>query len=48
MTEYPLPNNACDPTGQAAPVTGTTSGLGWGFADAISQFLEETRVVLAD
>ena len=36
MPDYPLPNNACDLTGQVALVTGTTSGLGWRFARVLA------------
>ena len=36
MSEYPLPNNACDLSGQTALVTGTTSGLGWRFARVLA------------
>ncbi len=36
MSDYPLPNNACDLTGQVALVTGTTSGLGWRFARVLA------------
>ncbi len=36
MADYPLPNNACDLSGQVALVTGTTSGLGWRFARVLA------------
>ncbi len=36
MSDYPLPNNACDLSGQVALVTGTTSGLGWRFARVLA------------
>ena len=37
MTDYPTPNNAWDLTGQVALVTGTTSGLGWRFAQVLAK-----------
>ncbi len=37
MTDYPLPNNAWELTGQVALVTGTTSGLGWRFAQVLAK-----------
>jgi len=37
MTDYPLPNNSPDLTGQVALVTGATSGLGWRFAQVLAQ-----------
>ena len=37
MTDYPNPNNAWSLTGQVALVTGTTSGLGWRFAQVLSK-----------
>jgi len=37
MTDFPLPNNAWDLTGQVALVTGTTSGLGWRFATVLAK-----------
>ena len=36
MTDYPLPNDSADLTGQVALVTGTTSGLGWRFARVLA------------
>ncbi len=36
MSEYPLPHNSADLTGQVALVTGTTSGLGWRFARVLA------------
>jgi NAD(P)-dependent dehydrogenase (short-subunit alcohol dehydrogenase family) len=33
---FPLPNNACDLSGQVALVTGATSGLGWRFAQTLA------------
>jgi NAD(P)-dependent dehydrogenase (short-subunit alcohol dehydrogenase family) len=36
MTDYPLPYNDCDLSGQVALVTGTTSGLGWRFARVLA------------
>jgi NAD(P)-dependent dehydrogenase (short-subunit alcohol dehydrogenase family) len=36
MTDYPLPNNSCDLSGQVALVTGATSGLGWRFARVLA------------
>jgi NAD(P)-dependent dehydrogenase (short-subunit alcohol dehydrogenase family) len=36
MTEYPLPNNSADLTGQVALVTGASSGLGWRFAQTLA------------
>jgi NAD(P)-dependent dehydrogenase (short-subunit alcohol dehydrogenase family) len=36
MTDYPLPNNAWELSGQVALVTGTTSGLGWRFAQVLA------------
>ncbi len=37
MTDYPTPNNAWDLNGQVALVTGTTSGLGWRFAQVLAK-----------
>jgi NAD(P)-dependent dehydrogenase (short-subunit alcohol dehydrogenase family) len=37
MSSYPIPNNAWDLTGQVALVTGTTSGLGWRFAQVLAK-----------
>ncbi|HIG69846.1 MAG TPA: SDR family NAD(P)-dependent oxidoreductase [Myxococcales bacterium] len=37
MSDFPIPNNACDLTGQTALVTGTTSGLGWRFAAVLAK-----------
>jgi NAD(P)-dependent dehydrogenase (short-subunit alcohol dehydrogenase family) len=37
MTDYPMPNNACELDGQVALVTGTTSGLGWRFAQVLAK-----------
>ncbi len=37
MTDYPIPNNAWDLAGQVALVTGTTSGLGWRFAQVLAK-----------
>ena len=37
MTDYPLPNNAWELSGQVALVTGTTSGLGWRFAQVLAK-----------
>jgi NAD(P)-dependent dehydrogenase (short-subunit alcohol dehydrogenase family) len=37
MTDYPLPNNTCDLSGQVALVTGATSGLGWRFAQVLAK-----------
>jgi len=34
---YPIPNNASDLSGQVALVTGTTSGLGWRFAQVLAK-----------
>lgn len=36
MTDYPLPNNSCDLSGQVALVTGASSGLGWRFARVLA------------
>ncbi|MEE2782894.1 MAG: SDR family NAD(P)-dependent oxidoreductase [Pseudomonadota bacterium] len=36
MADYPIPNISNDLSGRAALVTGTTSGLGWRFAQAIA------------
>ena len=36
MSDYPLPNNACDLSGQVALVTGASSGLGWRFARVLA------------
>jgi len=36
MANYPIPNISNDLSGRAALVTGTTSGLGWRFAQAIA------------
>jgi NAD(P)-dependent dehydrogenase (short-subunit alcohol dehydrogenase family) len=36
MADFPLPNNACDLTGEVALVTGSTSGLGWRFARVLA------------
>jgi NAD(P)-dependent dehydrogenase (short-subunit alcohol dehydrogenase family) len=36
MSDFPLPNNSMDLTGQVALVTGTTSGLGWRFARVLA------------
>jgi NAD(P)-dependent dehydrogenase (short-subunit alcohol dehydrogenase family) len=36
MTDYPLPNLSDDLSGRVALVTGTTSGLGWRFAQVIA------------
>jgi len=36
MTDYPIPNNSADLTGQVALVTGATSGLGWRFAQVLA------------
>ena len=36
MTDYALPNASHDLTGQVALVTGTTSGLGWRFAQVLA------------
>ena len=36
MTDYSLPNASQDLTGQVALVTGTTSGLGWRFAQVLA------------
>jgi NAD(P)-dependent dehydrogenase (short-subunit alcohol dehydrogenase family) len=36
MSELPLPNFSTDLTGQVALVTGTTSGLGWRFAQVLA------------
>jgi NAD(P)-dependent dehydrogenase (short-subunit alcohol dehydrogenase family) len=37
MTEFSIPHNAWDLTGQVALVTGTTSGLGWRFARVLAK-----------
>jgi NAD(P)-dependent dehydrogenase (short-subunit alcohol dehydrogenase family) len=37
MTDFPIPNNAWDLSGQVALVTGTTSGLGWRFAQVLAK-----------
>jgi NAD(P)-dependent dehydrogenase (short-subunit alcohol dehydrogenase family) len=37
MSDFPLPNNSSDLTGQVALVTGTTSGLGWRFARVLAK-----------
>ncbi|HIF94080.1 MAG: SDR family NAD(P)-dependent oxidoreductase [Myxococcales bacterium] len=37
MSDFPLPNNSSDLTGQVALVTGTTSGLGWRFAQVLAK-----------
>ncbi len=37
MSEFPIPNNSWDLTGQVALVTGTTSGLGWRFARVLAK-----------
>jgi NAD(P)-dependent dehydrogenase (short-subunit alcohol dehydrogenase family) len=37
MSDFPLPNNSWDLTGQVALVTGTTSGLGWRFAKVLAK-----------
>ncbi len=37
MTDYALPNINFDLTGQVALVTGTTSGLGWRFAQVLAK-----------
>jgi len=37
MSDFPLPNNSWDLTGQVALVTGTTSGLGWRFARVLAK-----------
>ena len=37
MTDYPLPNNAWELSDQVALVTGTTSGLGWRFAQVLAK-----------
>ena len=37
MTDYPLPNNAWELSSQVALVTGTTSGLGWRFAQVLAK-----------
>jgi len=36
MTDFPLPNNSYDLTGQVALVTGATSGLGWHFSRVLA------------
>lgn len=36
VTEFPLPNNAADLSGQVALVTGASSGLGWRFAKTLA------------
>ena len=36
MSEFPTPNNAWQLDGQVALVTGTTSGLGWRFAQVLA------------
>src|SRR5215207_5158793 len=36
MTDYPLPNNSTDLTGQVALVTGASSGLGLRFAKVLA------------
>ncbi len=36
MPEFPLPNFSSDLSGQVALVTGTTSGLGWRFAQVLA------------
>ncbi len=36
MSEFPLPNFSSDLSGQVALVTGTTSGLGWRFAQVLA------------
>ncbi|MCC5886167.1 MAG: SDR family oxidoreductase [Gammaproteobacteria bacterium] len=36
MTDFPLPHFSLDLTGQVALVTGTTSGLGWRFAQVLA------------
>ena len=36
MTDYRLPNNSCDLSGQVALVTGASSGLGWRFARVLA------------
>lgn len=36
MSDYALPNNSVDLSGQVALVTGTTSGLGWRFARVLA------------
>ncbi len=36
MADYPIPNISNDLSGRTALVTGTTSGLGWRFAQAIA------------
>jgi len=37
MSDFPMPNNSWDLTGQVALVTGTTSGLGWRFAKVLAK-----------
>ena len=37
MSDFPLPNNSSDLSGQVALVTGTTSGLGWRFARVLAK-----------
>jgi NAD(P)-dependent dehydrogenase (short-subunit alcohol dehydrogenase family) len=37
VTHYPTPNNAWNLNGQVALVTGTTSGLGWRFAQVLAK-----------
>jgi NAD(P)-dependent dehydrogenase (short-subunit alcohol dehydrogenase family) len=37
MSDFPIPNNSSDLTGQVALVTGTTSGLGWRFARVLAK-----------
>ena len=37
MSDFPIPNNSSDLSGQVALVTGTTSGLGWRFARVLAK-----------
>ncbi len=37
MSDFPMPNNSWDLTGQVVLVTGTTSGLGWRFAKVLAK-----------
>lgn len=37
MSDFPIPNNSSDLTGEVALVTGTTSGLGWRFARVLAK-----------
>ena len=36
MTDFPLPNDSTDLSGQTTLVTGATSGLGWRFAQVLA------------